>query len=77
MTVTEANAIVDSITDREKSEWEKTRWLGYVTCLSNGAKLKTPQDLIKFSWEEVTLPVDTRTKEEVWNSLVEIKNSPK
>lgn len=79
MTVFEANAIIDSVTDNDKASWEKVRWLGYITCLSQGAKLKTPQELITFSWEETSADnnayVDTRSKEEIRNSLLDIKNS--
>ena len=78
MTVQEANAIIDSISDNDKSVWEKTRWLGFITALTQGAKLKNPQDLIKFNWEiiedESIAIKDTRTNEQVTESLLEIMN---
>lgn len=79
MTIKEANAIIDSVAEKNKTEWEQTRWLGYIQALSNGATLKSPIDLLKFSWEHTeesnTSVKDTRTKEEIRNSLIELKNS--
>lgn len=81
MTAAEANYIIDAVTDKDKVSWEQTRWLAYITCLAQGAKLKTPQDLMKFGWEETdaddTVYKDTRTAEEIRQSLLEIKNSLK
>jgi len=79
LTLNEANAIIDSIAEKDKAEWERTRWTAYIQAVTAGAQLKTPIDLIKFSWEEnenILLPAkDNRTKEEIFNGLLEIKNS--
>ena len=78
MTVAEANAIIESISNTDKASWEKTRWLGYITALTQGAKLKNPTDLLKFSWEineaDSIEIKDTRTVEEVTKNLLEIMN---
>lgn len=40
-------------TDFERSQWEQTRWLGYVVLqphLKKGSNMK-PSDLMKFPWE--------------------------
>lgn len=79
MTSTEATAILDSIASKEKLSWEQFRWISYIQALSQGAKLKSPVDLLKFSWEytesEIAEATDTRTKEEIVTSLLELKNS--
>ena len=79
MTVKEANVIIDLIAEKDRIKWEQTRWLGYIQVISNGATIKTPLDLIKFSWEHtediIETTKDSRTKEEIRNSLIEIKNS--
>ena len=76
MTVAEANAIIESISDNDKASWEKTRWLGYITALTQGAKLKNPTDLLKFSWEineanSIEIK-DIRTVEEVTKGLLQL-----
>jgi len=48
----EAEALVEQSNRAYKDNWERTRFIGYVTALSNGAKLKKPSDLITFSWEK-------------------------
>lgn len=79
MTIKEANAIIDSLSEKNKTSWEQTRWLGYIQALSNGATLKSPVDLLRFSWEHTEENTgsskDNRTKEEIRNSLIELKNS--
>lgn len=79
MSNNEANAIIDSISDNNKTDWEKVRWLGYITALTQGAKLKDPKELIKFNWEqsddEAIEPKDNRTIDEVRNNLMSILNS--
>jgi len=79
LTVKEANAILDSISENNKTSWEQIRWLAYIQAVAAGADLKTPLDLVKFSWDEskntVNPTQDKRTKEEIVNSLLEIKNS--
>lgn len=81
LTFKEVNVIIDSITEKNRVVWEQTRWLGYIQAISNGATIKTPVDLIKFSWEHTEDSIepirDNRTKEEVRNSLIDIKNSLK
>ena len=66
MTASEASAITDVVSDNEKEEWEKTRWLGFITAASHGAKCDKPQDLLRFHWDEqdVTKVTDNRTYEE-------------
>lgn len=51
MTLYEVDAALLSNNKLYKDSWEKNRWLGYITACAFGAKLKSPQDLIKFSWE--------------------------
>jgi len=38
---------------REKAEWERTRWLGYLLLqpYDSKRKLKQPSDIVKFGWE--------------------------
>jgi len=52
MTMREAEALIEQSNRAYKDNWERTRFIGYVTALSNGAKLKKPSDLVTFSWEK-------------------------
>jgi len=61
----EANLLIDSNYEKFKMEWERTRWLGYINCLAFGSKIKNPQDILKFTWEEEIKEVDSRTEEEI------------
>lgn len=79
MSMNEANALIDAIAAKDRVSWEQARWISYIQAITQGATLKTPTDLIKFSWEEPETNTpgsrDTRTKEEIRNNLIEIANS--
>lgn len=47
----EVNAVLNAINENYQDDWEQTRFLAYIQALSNGAKLKSAQDIIKFSWD--------------------------
>jgi hypothetical protein len=51
MSYEEVNAVLEALNENYQDTWEQTRFLAYIQALSNGAKLKSPIDVIKFSWE--------------------------
>lgn len=58
----EVNAVLNANFSRYKDSWEQTRWIGYINAVVAGSKLKKPQDLITFSWEQEEAVVkDTRS----------------
>lgn len=80
MTANEANAILEAIAIKERNSWEQSRWISYIQAITQGAKLKTPLDLIQFSWElseADSALVPERTPEQIKESLLELKNSLK
>jgi hypothetical protein len=52
MSWTELDSIIENSNNKQKEEWDRTRWAAYISAMSQGAKLKSPQDLVTFSWEE-------------------------
>jgi len=69
MSIPECNSIIDNLYLNDQSVWEKTRWLAYINAISTGAKLKSPQDLLLFSWEkekeDIVFDKPTKTREEL------------
>lgn len=51
-----SKGVSERIDDREKHEWERTRWLALMMMLPNVQKGKSlqPKDLIEFPWEKKT-----------------------
>lgn len=64
MTDLELDALMYGSNIGDKGEWERCRFLAYITACSMGAKIKTPQDLITFDWEKQEVPTITVTKDE-------------
>lgn len=73
MSIIEVTSLLKEIQNKNRDEWEKLRWSGYITAVSAGAKFKLPTDLILFEWEKQKY-TDTRTNEEVAAELIEIFN---
>lgn len=64
MNTDELNSIINAIEQDNQTGWEQTRFITYITAVSNGAKLNSPTDIIRFSWE--TAPIETKeTKEDL------------
>jgi len=61
----EVDAIMLAYNNKYKDEWERTRWLAYIYSLPYSDKLKKPQDLITFSWEDVPISMKPKTPEEL------------
>jgi hypothetical protein len=64
MCIEEANAVLDAINENYRDAWEQTRFLAYIQSLSNGAKLHSPLDVIKFSWD-ADIAIDEISDEEL------------
>ena len=47
----EVEPIIEGISTYERPEWERTRFLAYCGVQSNSTKRISPQDIIKFPWE--------------------------
>ena len=52
MSFTEAGLLVEKRNEMYRESWEKQRWGWYISALTAGAKLDSPQDLVKFTWEK-------------------------
>lgn len=63
MTFTEASQLMSAIYEQEKAEWEKIRMQMYVVAQGNSTEEITPQDVIKFPWEEETTEVEDEQAE--------------
>ena len=46
------------IEEREKAEWERTRWLAAITVNPHVKKRVTPKDLATFPWEKTEKAAD-------------------
>lgn len=64
MSFDELENIVNEYNKKFINDWEQTRFLSYVNVLIGGSKIKSPKDLIKFSWEQDDEIVD-QSKEEL------------
>lgn len=63
------------VTERQykdyQNTWEQTRWLAYINAASQGAKIKKPQDLMKFSWETTSTASEPSAVDVMGKSRVE------
>jgi hypothetical protein len=48
----EAGLLIDAYNAEYKEGWERQRWVAYVNAAAAGAKVKKPEDLLKFEWEK-------------------------
>ena len=44
--------LFERIEAESKAEWVRTRWLAFISAKVMGSKVKTPQDLMPFEWED-------------------------
>ncbi len=63
MDAAECNAIIDAYNENYKNGWEQTRYVAYIIAAVNSDKIKSPKDLLLFSWEVEEQP-EIITKEE-------------
>jgi hypothetical protein len=52
MTTWEIEGVLKAIESERRNDWERCRLSGFWQLLSMGAKLKSPKDLITFTWEK-------------------------
>lgn len=67
----EVDALISEYNRDYQNKWEQTRFISYVSAASAGAKLKSPKDLITFSWEDGYVVENTKLTEE---EIIAIKN---
>lgn len=62
----EAGLLIEAYNENYKEKWEMLRFLSFITAASNGAKLNSPEDIIKFKWDD-KVEVETKklTPEEI------------
>ena len=46
------DSVIELIEEKNKSEWEQTRFISYIIAQVNSTKKLKPTDLIKFDWDE-------------------------
>jgi hypothetical protein len=59
----ECDAIIQSFNENYKNSWEQTRYIAYIIAATNTDKIKSPKDLLLFTWE-VEEEKEIITKEE-------------
>lgn len=65
MTNYEIEAVLSQYNKQYQERWEQVRWLGFINAQVYGAKVKKPQDLIRFSWEHEEALIDKPTPEQL------------
>lgn len=63
MSIEELISTLNAIDNNNKSRWEQTRFITYINALSNGSNLKSPTDIIKFSWEKEEQQIEDYSEE--------------
>ena len=64
---------------RERSEWERVRWLGYIQAAPYAKKgtMNRPTDLIRFPWEKIETRDEWLKRHEhlkpIWDKLEKLK----
>ena len=46
------DSVIELIEEKNKTEWEQTRFLAYVAAQVNSTKKLKPTDILKFDWDE-------------------------
>ena len=54
---------------RNQEEWEQTRFLGFISAKSNGAKISKLENLVKFQWEKKEKQIPQFMSDEDMNRL--------
>jgi len=79
MSLPEVEAILKSVFEEYKDNWEQTRFITFVNAASSGAKVKSPTDIMKFSWETSEEETQEPTEQQRLQSqydLINAFNSP-
>lgn len=50
----ELDIILSMLEYTTKQDWERTRFISYITAQTQSTKKLNPQDVLKFSWDEAT-----------------------
>ncbi len=58
MTFSEAEHWLEGYQERKKDEWERTRMLMWIVAQVNSRSELSPDDVMKFPWDEVQGPSD-------------------
>lgn len=63
----EVESILDGFEYKQRTAWEQSRMISYVTAQCNSSKKLKPQDIIRFPWDD--------EKDEVvdWDGLTEMR----
>ena len=48
----EMDSVIELIEEKNKSEWEQTRFISYIIAQVNSTKKLKPTDILKFNWDE-------------------------
>ena len=55
----EIEAALNGLEDKNKTSWEQTRMIAYITAQCNSTKKLKPTDLISINWDEETTSITT------------------
>lgn len=70
MTIFEVDAVIHQYNKTYQNGWEQTRFIAYITALSSGQKLKSPREILTFSWEEDTTEIKEKPSREQISEMV-------
>lgn len=71
----EINAILANLYLKDKSSWEQTREIGYITAQCQSSKRIDPKEFMVFPWEKEEEPeVTEEDREEMIRELREMEN---
>lgn len=49
----EVDGLLINYNKEYQNKWEQVRWLGYINAALTNDKIKKPEDLLKFKWDEI------------------------
>lgn len=67
----EIEALIENLWMRDKTSWEQTRTISYITAQCQSTKQLSPKDMMTFPWEKTEKVEDS--KEEIEDTYREMK----
>lgn len=68
----EIEALIENLWMRDKTSWEQTRTISYITAQCQSTKQLNPKDMMTFPWEKEAKVEDTQEeRDEIWREMKE------
>jgi 2,4-dienoyl-CoA reductase-like NADH-dependent reductase (Old Yellow Enzyme family) len=71
LTEWELDALILGLKRQKRDSWERCRLLGFWQLSSMGAKIKSPQELLKFTWEDAEVIDEEEVPEELTKEQIQ------